>query len=949
MYSMLYRSSHPGKAWTALPALILLTCASGAAAQDPEADQATPENLGTLQITGSRIKRTDYETASPIQVISREDIEASGKLSVADVLRGISADSQGSIPMAFSGGFAAGSSAVSLRGLGVNSTLVLLNGRRMAPYGLADDGSHVFVDLNTIPLEAVERIDILKDGSSAIYGSDAVGGVVNVILRSDYQGATVAISSGTSYRGDGDSYRLAGAFGHGDLYRDGYNGFLSFEAYGSDAIGNADRGGHLGTNDLRRFGWYDNRVGAAGAGFGELYGLGQGGWLASRNLPYGAVAYQGDPAEQLSPYQATNLTPCVEVSAQTGNCLWDPIDFEQIQPKEDHLNVLARGTFRLADSIRAYAEAAYFRTEMEAVGTPSGFTFGGTYNPGNPANPLFPTMRPVLPAGHPDNPYDSDLSLRYSAVDAGGRNQTTENEVTRYLIGIEGSLSAWNYDVGALYTESKLDNRNYGFPQLDPLQAALDDGSYRINNRAAVEPEVYTAIFPVLRNKPETSVSVVDATVSGPVFELPGGSLSIAVGTEWRNEQADSPPVPGTDNGQVAGLGYSAFNSDRDVYAGYLEIEAPIIPMLTASAAVRYDHYSDYGSSTTPKFGLKFKPMDWLALRGTYSEAFRAPGPTESGDSASLGFTNIAIVSIGDASVKPEEAKSYTVGLVAQPLPDTSITIDYYRIERENEIVQADQAAILGDNPVSGGPEYADAIVAGEQPNSFIYYDEEGNLSAIAGPYANANQTRTSGFDIDFSQAFRLGDWGRLTAGLTLTHIISLERKLEDGTSYEYAGTHGPYVLSSASGTPQDRATVNLTWERSIVSVTATINYVGSMTMIDHEGESLQEITTGYFATTTYEAPGFGYAVQPGEPVCGVYSPDGTAPGNCELPSFTTLDLFGKVRVGSNWEVTGAIANALDKMAPFDPYTYGGVNYNVAFHQSGAIGRYFTLGARYRF
>src|SRR3954467_6057171 len=159
------------------------------ASQATLAQQQAPPTLQRVEVTGSNIKRTDTETASPVQVLTRDDIEKTGRQSIQEVLRGITADGLGSVPTSFSNGFAAGSAAVSLRGLGVNSTLVLVNGRRMTTYGLADDGTRNFVDLNSLPLEAVERIEVLKDGASAIYGADAVGGVVNVILRKSYNGA----------------------------------------------------------------------------------------------------------------------------------------------------------------------------------------------------------------------------------------------------------------------------------------------------------------------------------------------------------------------------------------------------------------------------------------------------------------------------------------------------------------------------------------------------------------------------------------------------------------------------------------------------------------------------------------------------------------------------------------------------------------------------------------
>ncbi len=195
-----------------------------------------------VEVTGSRIKRTDTETASPVQVLTREDIERTGKTSIEAVLRGLTVDGVGSIPGSFSNGFASGSSAVSLRGLGVNSTLTLVNGRRMTTYGLADDGTRNFVDLNSLPLEAVERIEVLKDGASAIYGADAVGGVVNVILRKSYTGGSMGASYGQTGDSDGQTARAFGTFGFGNLDTDKFNAFFTLEASKQKNIWSVDRG-----------------------------------------------------------------------------------------------------------------------------------------------------------------------------------------------------------------------------------------------------------------------------------------------------------------------------------------------------------------------------------------------------------------------------------------------------------------------------------------------------------------------------------------------------------------------------------------------------------------------------------------------------------------------------------------------------------------------------------
>ena len=220
------------------------------------------QQLERVTVTGSNIKRTDTETASPVQVITRQDIERTGRQSIQEVLRGVTADGQGSIPSSFANGFASGSAAVSLRGLGVNSTLVLVNGRRMTTYGLADDGTRNFVDLNSIPLEAVDRVEVLKDGASAIYGADAVGGVVNIILRKNYTGTSIGATYGQASHGDGQTgtrLRLSRLRQH----RRGQVQRLLHPRSVADrrTSGRRDRG-FIGASDLRRLDFCDTTNGA---------------------------------------------------------------------------------------------------------------------------------------------------------------------------------------------------------------------------------------------------------------------------------------------------------------------------------------------------------------------------------------------------------------------------------------------------------------------------------------------------------------------------------------------------------------------------------------------------------------------------------------------------------------------------------------------------------------
>lgn len=907
------------------------------------------QTLERVEITGSNIKRTDTETASPVQVLTREDIERTGKQSVQDVLRGITADGVGSIPTSFSNGFASGSASVSLRGLGVNSTLILVNGRRMTTYGLADDGTRTFVDLNSLPLEAVERIEVLKDGASAIYGADAVGGVVNVILRKNYTGKSIGASYGQSGKGDGQTTRAFGAIGVGNLETDKFNIFLTLEASTQKNIWSVDRG-FIGQTDLRSLGYFDTTNGASRPYFGAG---------PTSNSPYGVTrAANGTGAR-------VNVIPCDAslIDPGTGLCRYNGRVEQEVQPTIDRLNLFTRGTLQFSPSLAAYLELGYFNTRTKANGTLGSNNDGGVFNPADPFNPLVVHGFMNLPASHPDNTFGVDRSLFIQPNELGGRDQKTDNEVLRIVQGLQGNAFGWDYDVGAAYIRSKLNNQNFGFIRYDVMQAAINNGTYRINRPglgapSLTDPAVLAAISPTLENNPTSSIKSIDIKASRELMALPGGPLGLALGAEARWESANTPPVPFTDTSEIVGLGYSAFSQKRRVTALFGEVNAPVTKWLELNAAVRYDKYSDFGDSVTPKIGFKVKPFDQLAVRGTYAEAFRAPGPAETGGS-SFGFTGFGILSQGNPNLEPEKSKSYTLGLVVDPVPGTSITMDYWRVDRRNEIIQADPNSIIPSGQCSascdgldendlpdGSVDLRNQRLAGIAPNTFLYYDSQGNLT-ITGFFQNAAKTKTDGLDLELRHRMSLGDAGRLSGQLNWTHVNKFQRTDVNGVTLEYAGTHGPLVQSAGGGSPKDRVTMALTWDRGPWAVTGAVNYVGPIKMIDHKGE-----TTDPDGSGTITNPNTGVTTpDAGQYNCGVFDPNGNIPGGCKLPAFTTFDLFAKWTPMKNLDINFSIQNLFDKKAPFDPYlvlTYG-INYNQTWHQSGAVGRFFTVGAKYSF
>ena len=900
----------------------------------PVLAQEDTSKIQRVEITGSNIKRSEAETIASTQILTRKDIEQSGKTSVSDVIRSISADNNGTISGAFANGFAGSASGVSLRGLSVNGTLVLINGRRTAPYGFSDDGQRSFVDLNSIPLDAVDRIEVLKDGASAIYGSDAIGGVVNVILRTNYQGKSVSATIGQSGKGDGTIKRGSATLGFGDLDNDKFNLFFNVDAQKQDDINQRNRGAYIGNADARPWGGRDQRGGvttSSNTGGNSLTGTVRPVSATGATIPgRGIQNLPGcDPAtiDRTSPNNGG------------GGCMFDPIQqgFQQIQPKTQNINVFSRLTVNLGDATQAYAEGGVFNSRASTISGPSGLT-GSGYN--FVTNRVFVTGtgpdQLLLPIGHPDNPFPNNRARPRFLAQTEPRLTDLDTTVTRFLAGVKGTFGAWDYDTAILHAESRTDRVQNGYVRQSALAAGVADGSYRIgNNFGLSSPATLAAVYPTLTNQGVSKLSSVDFKATRQFGQLPGGAIGIAVGGEVRRESSDSQPTPFTITNDIAGLSYSASSGSRTVSALYAELALPVLKSLEFQLAARTDHYSDSGTSTTPKVGFKYTPLRELAFRGTYAEGFRAPSFAENGNSSSSFFTNVSNDPVrcpvthtaadcgtqqiggstgGNKDIKPETSKSYSLGLIIEPIKNTSMSIDLWKIVRKNEITATDPGSVLA-NP-SAFP--AAVITRGEPTSDFPGL--VGPILLIQAPYVNAGQTKTSGIDLDLRTRIDLKAAGRLNLGLNVTQMVEFTRT-SSGISQAFVGTHGDTNLSGDGGTPRTRASATAGWERGPWSAASTLNYVSSLDNVNERGGDCLDIN----------------------PVSGVpYL-------NCKVASFTTVDLFGKYKVNKQWEVSASVANLFDRMAPLDVQTYGRINYNPSLHQSGAVGRYFTVSSRYTF
>jgi iron complex outermembrane receptor protein len=908
--------------------------AGGASPQDqPPPDQQQAQQLQTITVTGSAIPRIDMETPSPVTVITAQQIQRSGLKTVSDVVRAISADNSGSIPTAFTAGFAAGSAGVALRGLTVNSTLVLIDGRRSANYPLADDGQRTFVDLNTIPVNAIERIDVLKDGASSLYGADAIAGVVNIILKHDYKGLEATAEVGTSQEGGGTTRRATLLFGGGDLQKNGWNAYGSIEAQKDDRIWARDRGYPYNTANLNPTGGSNFDWGQPGFNNGSIYPMVQRA-VRGPDGPGGMLTGTAAPGALWQP-----LVPCGPDSTPVTNtegsgCEQNQVNYLDLQPKVQRVGVYGRLTLKVGDSSEAYVSGSYYTNKVEAAGTPPQIRSG---TPVNTRSILLPA---TLPDGsdNPNNPFPDDPALityAFGGIPGGGKN---ENHNLRLAGGIHGIWGEWNYDSAVVFSHNTLDVDNYGFLNYAALIDAVNNGTYNFVDPSQNSPELLAQLAPVLHKRSTTDLQSIDFHVSRPLADLAGGSLGLATGIDVRHEQQHDPDLnPGL---QAQGLGVAHTFGNRTVEGLYAELDAPFLESLEVDVSGRFDHYSDFGNNFSPKVGFKWKPIESLAVRGTWSKGFRAPSFAENGSSESEGFATynlpddyaaahgnnayvrpygLAYDTIGNPDIQPEKSKSWTFGVLWQPLEQFSASVDYYDIKKTGVIGQFDTQAVL------------DAYFAGQPlpPGSAIVPDVPDPQNptllpkpvVVMAPYVNQNALQTKGVDLDLIGNFDLGGNVKLRSEFNATRIFEWNLTLQDGTVQRFVGTHGPYALSSGAGTPRDR----VSWSNSLsfgpATVTGTLYYTSAISM------SAPDNGEGCISTDDN-----------GEPF----------PPSCHVASFTYFDLTGSYDFNDHFGVYASVLNAFNRKAPFDPANYASNNYNPTWAQPGMVGRFYTVGVRYK-
>lgn len=848
-------------------ALACFYCGSSAVAQTPEPTQT----LERVTVTGSTIKRLDRETAQPLQILRREDITAIGANSVGQLLDTLTTNDRTAISdLGGANSWASGASSISLRNLGVGGTLVLVNGRRISPFGFADGLQLSFANIDTIPSQFIERVEILKEGASAIYGSEAIGGVVNLIMRRDFQGAQANLSGSASLRSSSINKEHLGSLsvGMGSLAGNGFNAYAHLELFRRDNY--KDR-------EIRKLlpDWYITLYPDRDA-------------LSSGSFPGNYIGrypanYPANPA--LAGQRISQAAPgCAPENLSGGLCFYDYWKDSDAMPATERVTALAGGRLRLSEDATAFIEfhGADLRPRYQTAVPRSNVTGNALTWYDSIKGELQSFVDPQLPAGHPANPFGFPVGLNYRFVDDPEMfANVSRNLQYRLQGGVEGKFSLfgsdWDVDAAIGVMGSNATQRQRLYRDRYGYAEAITSGEYKfgqINPRSVLDK-----MFPEMGSSGAFRQQFADLRLSGELMQLPAGPLLMAFGAELRHESMEHRSSDNVLAARIVQFSGVSISGERDMAALFAEAEIPLHRTLKASVALRGDKVFDGFGAVTPKLSLAWRPRSDLLLRGTASQGFRAPSLPETGNGGASWFNsgyedpkrcatatamfnilmtggpadqdlaraarasgcNISFPArvLPNPDLKPEHSNSLSGGLVFQATRDVSLSLDYYRIERKDEISTRDPGLVLEREDEFPGQIERQALTPQDLEFARRVLELSGqNLAFTVGPvgtiaaqYRNQNRTKVSGLDLELQSRWALGDWGRLSAGLEANYQIDYR----DWNSIDnrFSGTYVGY-----RGVPRVRAIGKLGWQQGPWSLGARINYTAARKLAWGEDDS---------------------------------------------------------------------------------------------------------------
>jgi iron complex outermembrane receptor protein len=878
-----------------------------------------------VEITGSRIKRIETEAALPVVVIKAEDLDRAG-VKTAEAAVQFIAQNQSTVNSSRSIGTTNGGAAYAdLRALGVERTLVLLNGQRVVknPY----DG--IATDLNVIPTVAIERIEVLTDGASSIYGSDAIAGVINIITRNDFQGVEIGASAKLPQNDGGEQYNANITGGFGSLAKDGFNVFGGFSYTKENKIASVER-------DFAKTGIILDRglVRTSGTSFPGNYSQSATGTSTNPTLPGCAP-----PASVLIP----------EVFGPN-SCRYDFTSSIDIMSEVERWSVFGRGTMALGTDHTASLEyfRAYNAVSNGVAPTPLtglSMTPNSPYYPGNGITPItntrLDTTRPI--------------SVGWRMVPAGQRASEIENTTQRLLGEVKGALGeAWSYNVAAYYSDSQVKNN---FTGGYVSRQRIIDGLQGNNNAPFLNPfgdQTAAGLDYILGSKVIGQVQDITgkqygatATVSGDLFKMPAGAVGFATGVEYRKEEIDYKNNFALIR-QAASSGLElAEDTSGDItnYAIFAEANFPLLKnapyakSLEIPVSLRYDN-NDGGSNTTPKIGVRWQTSDSLLIRGSYNKGFRAPGVFDLFAPNSVTFTATSYndpvlcpngtpvagadpardcgqqfrqLQGGNKETNPEESTAWTMGFIFDVAPDISFGVDYFNYKVEGIIGALPETAIFGDTA-----RYADKFVRCSALSAADQAAIDACVPGTVDPLAyivttttNLGNIRTEGFDFTVNARARTAGYGDFSFALTSTYLTKWEQQLVAGG--EYYSALGRYSYELDFPAPRYQQVIRLGWNLGPWSVLGFHRYKSGYTD-QNDADALLDAS---FA-------------------------------NNKVGSWSVFDLSASYTGFKGWTLTAGVMNLFDKDPPFSNQ---GSTFQVAYDPriTDPVGRAFFLQGSYKF
>lgn len=848
----------------------------GAALSAPALAQNTLERV---EITGSAIKRSiNDEGALPITVIKVDDLRASGVTSVEAVIQMLSSNQSSTSSLNAIGSGTGGATYANLRGLGNNKTLVLLNGRRMTAFAFGADA----VDLNSIPFAVIERVEVLRDGASAVYGTDAIGGVINFITKSNYRGGQLVVETTRPTATGGGKEGVSVTGGFGDLDKDSFNVWVSLDIRNQDRIRALNR-------SFSKTGIIPSKGVSGFSGTTFPGNFAQNSTIGTANALAPACL---DPLSKVNP---TNAKACVFDFSST-------ID---ITPDLNQKTVAGRASVKLPGDHIFTFDALSTDTTTTARVAPDPVT-GITIQPSNPFYPrTYPGLNLALP-----------VSAGYRMVPAGNRTNESNSTGSRIVADLSGVLAGFDYKTGAFYTRSQASDAAVdGYVNTPFVRAQVGLGN--LNPFAEPTPAQLAVIQQAKRKGVFANATGetrgFDARISREIFDLPGGKAAFALGAEYRKEtyRNDSNddvvlaiPSAGRSPNHVGGV--------RDVKALGGELLLPVLKDLEVQLALRTDDYSDAGRSTNPKIGVRYQPIKEIAVRGSYNRGFRAPTLDDLYGPQTVTFTAGAlndpllcdaagkaipaaggvqgrdcgqqpqVQQGGNPFLKPEKSNTFSFGVALEPLKDLTVTIDYWNIKLKDKLDSLPPLTIVTD-PVR----YAANIVRCNTLSAAV----QTNLSRCSGLDANSNaigylvtltdnvgQAKTDGVDVSAAYGMKLGSFGALSLSYDGTWVRSYT--YQTNPSDPFKQNVGLYV----DGSPVFR------WKHTMGAGWTMGNW-GSRLNIRHQ--------TGYRdqndKTTVVGGPSFYGDVKP----------------------YTLVDLSGTYKLNKATSLTAGVKNLFDTDPPF--------------------------------